>query len=82
MRDLGRGLLGRGQRFDQLVVVEDVALGVAQQEQDAVLNFLKLLLHLGVGHHCIWVQTICVGTSVSRRAHRAWRALAGFEEES
>lgn len=52
VRDLGRGLLGRGERFDQLVVVEDVALGVTQQEQDAVLDFLQLLLHLGICHHC------------------------------
>ncbi len=50
-RDLRGGLLGRCQRLDELVIVEDIALGVAQQEQNPVLNFLQLLLHLGVCHH-------------------------------
>lgn len=46
--DLLRRFLRGGQRFNQLVVVQDVPLGIAEQEEDAVLDVLELFLHLGV----------------------------------
>lgn len=49
--DFGGCFLRRGQRLDQLVVIEDVAFRIAQQEQNAVLDILELLLHLRVGNH-------------------------------
>ena len=48
--DLLRLDLGRLQGGNEVKVIHGAALGGAQAEQDAVLNFLQLLLHLGVGH--------------------------------
>ena len=46
--DLGGGLLRGRERFDQLVVVQDVPRRVAEQEQDTVLDLLEFFLHLRV----------------------------------
>ena len=48
--DLLRLDLGRLQGGNEVKVIHGAALGGAQAEQDAVLNFLQFLLHLGVGH--------------------------------
>mmetsp|Transcript_6911 Transcript_6911/g.16610 ORF Transcript_6911/g.16610 Transcript_6911/m.16610 type:complete len:820 (-) Transcript_6911:3765-6224(-) len=49
--DLLGGRLRLGQRLDQRRVVEDVALGGRELEQDERLNVEELLVRLGVLHH-------------------------------
>mmetsp|Transcript_25188 Transcript_25188/g.84637 ORF Transcript_25188/g.84637 Transcript_25188/m.84637 type:complete len:238 (-) Transcript_25188:4507-5220(-) len=49
-RNLSRSRLRRGQRLDQLVVVEDVARRVGELVQNQVLDLLQLLLHARVRH--------------------------------
>ena len=42
--------LGRVKRVDEVDVVDRTALGRTQSHQDAVLDLLQLLLHLGTAH--------------------------------
>ena len=42
--------LGRVKRVDEVDVVDRTALGRTESHQDAVLDLLQLLLHLGTAH--------------------------------
>lgn len=56
-----RAYLALCESVDELLVVQDVALAVAQHEENLVLYVLELLLHLGVANHQLTLQVGKVG---------------------